>query len=126
MAEKQNRKRKGRASSSLPPDGGRGEDPGRGFYSRVLDEAERLDFDIASGVDGIDDEITLMRVKIKSLLTEDPVDTRLLVAVTSMLAKLVKTRYSMNPKEEKHLGEAIKNIIRDIGVPLGLEVLGKG
>ena len=29
----------------------------RGFYARVLDEAEQLDFELAAGVNGIDDEI---------------------------------------------------------------------
>ena len=35
-----------------------------GFYAKVLDEAEQFDFELASGVNGIDDEITLLRVKI--------------------------------------------------------------
>ncbi len=39
-----------------------------GFYSRVLDEAEQLDFELATGVEGIDGEIALLRVKIKSIL----------------------------------------------------------
>ena len=38
------------------------------FYARALDEAELLDFELASGVEGIDDEIALLGVKIKSLL----------------------------------------------------------
>ena len=29
-----------------------------GFYARVLDEADKLDFQLAAGVDGIDDEST--------------------------------------------------------------------
>ncbi len=38
------------------------------LYTKVLDEAEKLDFELASGVNGIDDEIALLRVKIKSIL----------------------------------------------------------
>ena len=30
---------------------------GEGFYARVLDEAELIDFEMASGVEGIDDEV---------------------------------------------------------------------
>ena len=41
---------------------------GINFYARVLDEAEQLDFETAAGIDGIDDEITLLRMKIKSIL----------------------------------------------------------
>ncbi|MDP6576783.1 MAG: hypothetical protein QF594_03045 [Dehalococcoidales bacterium] len=40
------------------------------FYSKVLDEAEPLDFELVADVNGIDDEITLLRVKIKG---EEPV-----------------------------------------------------
>ena len=43
-----------------------------GFYAKVLDEADQLDFELASGVEGIDDEIALLRVKIKSILENDP------------------------------------------------------
>ncbi|GAJ06104.1 unnamed protein product, partial [marine sediment metagenome] len=31
-----------------------------GFYSKVLAEAEQFDFELASGVEGIDDEIALL------------------------------------------------------------------
>ena len=95
------------------------------FYTRVLDEAQAMDFETAAGADGLDDEITLLRVKIKELIEKEPENVQLLMAATNILAKLVKTRYSMNKKQEKNLGQAIKNIIKDIGVPLGVTVLGK-
>ncbi len=98
---------------------------GAGFYEKVLNEAEKLDFDIAAGVDGIDDEIALLRVKMKQILEDNPKDIKLFIAATKMLEKLVKTRYSMNKKQDKSLGEAVKNIIKDIGVPLGITVMNK-
>jgi hypothetical protein len=128
---KLSRKRKAAPPASTPsPLMGEGEDEGGrsgkgGFYARVMDEAEALDFETASGAEGLDDEITLLRVKIKALLENDPKNVRLLMAATKMLAVLVKARYSMNKKQEKNLGEAIKNIIRDIGVPLGTAILNK-
>ena len=48
-----------------------------GFYSKVLNEAEQLDLELVSGVEGIDDEIALLRVKIKSILEKDPENIRL-------------------------------------------------
>jgi hypothetical protein len=95
------------------------------FYARVLEEAERLDFETAAKTEGLDEEITLIRVKIKKLLESDPNNVRLLVSATKILVSLVKARYSMNKKQEKNLGEAIKNVIRDIGVPLGVAALNK-
>jgi hypothetical protein len=96
--------------------------PNTGFYSRVLDEAERLDFELASGVEGIDDEIALLRVKIKSLLENEPENIRLIMQVTNALERLVRTRYSISKEQRKGLKEAIGNVIKDIAIPLGIGV----
>ena len=94
----------------------------RGFYDKVLDEAEQLDFELASGVSGIDDEIALLRVKIKSLLGDDPTDVKLLVEVTIALERLIKTRYKITKEQGKGLKEAIGNVLKDIAVPLGISI----
>jgi len=93
-----------------------------GFYSRVLDEAERLDFELASGVEGIDDEIALLRVKIKSLLENDPENIKLIMQATNTLAGLVKTRYNISKEQRKGLKEAIGNVLKDIALPLGIGI----
>jgi hypothetical protein len=96
--------------------------PKAGFYARVLDEAERLDFELASGVEGIDDEIALLRVKIKSLLENEPENVRLIMQVTNALERLVRTRYKISKEQRKGLKEAIGNVIRDIALPLGIGI----
>ncbi len=93
-----------------------------GFYSRVLDEAEQLDFELASGVEGIDDEIALLRVKIKSILENDPENIKLIMQATNTLAGLVKTRYNITKEQKKGLKEAIGNVLRDIALPLGIGI----
>ncbi len=118
MAQKSIKKQPARNNKKTAP-------AGNSFYNRVLDEAEKLDFEMAAGVDGIDDEITLLRVKIKSLLDKDPDNLVLIMKATDMLAKLVKTRYSISREQRKGLKEAIGNVIRDIAVPLGVAALQK-
>jgi len=93
-----------------------------GFYSRVLDEAERFDFELATGVEGIDDEIALLRVKIKSLLEHDPENIKLIMQATNTLAGLVKTSYNMTKEQRKGLKEAIGNVLRDVALPLGIGI----
>ena len=93
-----------------------------GFYSKVLDEAEQLDFELASGVEGFDDEIALLRVKIKSLLENDPENIGLLMQMTNALVRLVKTKYNISKEQKKGLKEAIGNVLKDIAVPLGIGV----
>ena len=93
-----------------------------GFYSKVLDEAERLDFELATGVEGIDDEIALLRVKIKSLLEHDPENIKLIMQAANILARLVKTRYNITKEQKKGLKEAIGNVLRDVALPLGISI----
>ena len=93
-----------------------------GFYSKVLDEAERLDFELATGVEGIDDEIALLRVKIKSLLEHDPENIKLIMQAANTLARLVKTRYNITKEQKKGLKEAIGNVLRDVALPLGIGI----
>jgi hypothetical protein len=96
----------------------------QGFYSKVLDQAEQMDFELASGVEGFDDEIALLRVKIKSLLENDPENVRLILQATNTLTRLVKAKYNITKEQRKGLKEAIGNVLRDIAIPLGIKVIG--
>jgi len=93
-----------------------------GFYSKVLDEVEQLDFELAAGVEGMDDEIALLRVKIKSILEYDPENIKLIMQATDALAKLVRTKYKISKEDKKGLKEAIGNVLRDIALPLGIGI----
>ncbi len=88
----------------------------------MLDEAERLDFELATSVEGIDNEIALLRVKIKSLLERDPENIKLIMQATNTLARLVRTRYSISKEDKKGLKEAIGNVLRDVALPLGIGI----
>jgi hypothetical protein len=92
------------------------------FYARVLDEAEALELEEAFDVEGVSDEIALLRVKIQSLLEKDPENVKLLVEATNALARLVKTRYNLEKEQGKGLKEAIANVLKDIALPLGVGI----
>jgi hypothetical protein len=94
----------------------------RGFYQKVLDEAEQLDFELASGVNGIDDEIALLRVKIKSILEHDPENVKLIMQATNALERLIRTRYKISKEQRKGLKEAIGNVLREVALPLGIGI----
>ena len=117
MAEKARRKKRTARSKQ--------DSEKRDFYSKVLDEAEKLDFEVAAGVEGIDDEIAMLRVKIKSLLEKDPENIQLILRATNTLAGLVKTRYRITKEQRQGLKEAIGNVLTDIAVPLGISIGAK-
>jgi hypothetical protein len=111
---------RGKPSSTVK---GKGKKPKQSFYSKALDEAEGLDFELAQDVDGIDDEIALLRLKIKSLLERDPDNIKLIMEATDALSRLVMARYKMGSAHKKALVNAIGGVLKDLAVPLGIKYL---
>ena len=95
----------------------------RGFYSNALDHAQEMDFELAQGVEGIDDEIALLRVEIKSLLENDPENVKLIMEATNTLARLVRTRYKISSEQKKALSSAITGVLKELAIPLGIKYL---
>jgi hypothetical protein len=93
-----------------------------GFYAQVMDEADRLDFELAAGVNGIDDEIALLRVKIRSALEHEPENIKFIMEATNTLARLLKIRFDISKEQKKGLKEAIGNVLRDVALPLGIGI----
>ena len=96
-----------------------------GFYSLVLDEAQKLDFQLAEGVEGLDDEITLLRVKIKALIEKDPENLLLIMQASGTLARLLRTRYTLEKGQGKGIKDAIRNVLTEVAVPLGIAAIAK-
>lgn len=94
-----------------------------GFYSRALSEAESLELEAAAGIEGLDNEIAVLRVKLRHLLEENPDRIDLQLLAMNMLMKLVKARYSITPEENASLKDAVNNVIREVALPLGLKFI---
>ncbi len=93
------------------------------FYERALEEADRLELQEALGVDGIDQEIALLRIKLRELIEKSPDRIDLHMEAANTIARLVRTRYTISKEQKKSLKEAITKVITDIAVPLGVKVL---
>jgi hypothetical protein len=94
-----------------------------GFYSKIIDEAERPDFTSAVGIEGIDEEIALLRMELKKAISGgDERNLILLVKAAGALDRLVRTRYQISASQRKGLKEAIGNVIKDVLVPLGVNI----
>jgi len=98
------------------------------YHTKILNPrtiallSEKLDFELATGVEGIDDEIALLRVKIKSILEHDPENIKLIMQATNTLARLVRTRYNIGKEDKQGLKEAIGTVLRDVALPLGISI----
>jgi hypothetical protein len=101
---------------------GSGRNKARGFYSRALDEAEKLEFEQASQVEGIDEEIALLRVKLKELVERQPDRIDLHFEAANTIARMVRTRYQISKEQKRSLKEAIAKVLTEVAVPLGIGV----
>jgi hypothetical protein len=95
------------------------------YYEKALDEAQMMDSEGTTEVEGIDDEIMMLRVITRYLLETDPGNVRMIVTVTSTLGKLVKLQHSINKDQKKGMKEVIGGVIKEIAVPLGIAALKK-
>jgi hypothetical protein len=93
-----------------------------GYYSDILDHDQKRNLRYAQLVKGLDQEISMVRVKIKSLLQHAPNDIQLLAIATGALARLYGTRerYAAKLSRVDEVKEAVKAVQIEIGGPLGL------
>jgi hypothetical protein len=93
-----------------------------GFYSCALDEAEKLELEEALQVEGIDEEIALLRLKLRELVEHEPDRIDLHFQAANTIARLVRTRYQITKEQKKSLKEAVTKVLTEVAVPLGIGV----
>jgi uncharacterized protein YjcR len=93
-----------------------------GFYSRALTEAEKIELEEAGYVEGIDQEIALLRIKLRELVQNEPDRIDLHFEAANTIARLVKTRYQITKEQKRSLKEAIAKVLTEVALPLGIGV----
>ena len=87
----------------------------RDFYADVLSQASRARLEKARELEGINEEIALLRVKLRDVMAENPNKTELMYKGIDMLMKAVATRYKLSPKSKNDLNDSIVGVINGIG-----------
>lgn len=94
-----------------------------GFYSKALDESEKLQLEEARGIDGLDEEIAILRIKLRQLMQSQPENIELALEAANTISRLVRTRYNITKEQKRSLKEAITNVLTEIAIPLGVKAL---
>jgi hypothetical protein len=97
----------------------------QGFYAQALSEAEKPVLEEARAIEGLDEEIAVLRVKLRKLIENDPDKFDLHLKVTNTIARLVGIRYDISKDQKKSLREAITRVLTEIAIPLGVKILVK-
>ena len=87
-----------------------------GFYQESLSEAER--WERARQMEGLDEEVALLRVRLKEALEGRPQDMQLIAKGVDLLVKAVAAKYRLSPKAQRELSDSIAGVVRGIGTVL--------
>ncbi len=82
-----------------------------GFYSARLDPADRVLFEHALKLEGLDQEIALLRLRIR----RDLDDPKGLMRGIDLLVKALRTRYRLGPDQSDRLYRAIVEVLQGLG-----------
>jgi len=94
-----------------------------GFYSKAFNEAEKFDFKDASGVEGLDEELALLRLEIKKAISGgDERNLLLLVKAVGALEKIVRTRYQISTAQRQGWKDTISTIVKEVLIPMGVNI----
>src|SRR4030042_739096 len=89
-----------------------------GFYSAILNDPEQALLQHAADLQGLDEEIAVLRVKLREVIIKHPENVQLAFEGASTLARLVRTRYSITKEQKKSLRDAITKVMTEIAIPL--------
>ncbi len=93
-----------------------------GYYSSVLTEEEQQEYERAMLIDGFDDEIALLRVKIKSLVDNNPENVRLITLALNTLTRMVMSKNNVEPARKETVADTITNILKGVALPAGIGI----
>ncbi len=90
------------------------------FYEAALSEVQRLMLPEARELEGLDEEIAVLRVKFLTSLQEEPQNHELHLKEAATLVRAVATRYKLGSKARKDLYESVDAVLKNLGLPLGV------
>jgi len=97
-----------------------------GFYARIPDNKVSRYAAQARKIEGLDEEIALLRAKFRAILENDkeslPENAKIYLQAIDTLARVLKTRNNLLKTDKQDLKEGLTNIIRDIGIPMGIDL----
>jgi hypothetical protein len=97
----------------------------RDFYGPALGETRSLMLEEAGGVEGLDQEIALLRLRLRDLIRDYPDKIELHLRTAGAIAGMVKISYSISKEQKKSLRAAITKVLTELAIPLGVKALIK-
>jgi hypothetical protein len=87
-----------------------------GFYSKMLTSQEKRALRVAADLDGLDQEIAVLRVKLQSLISQDS-NQHLINQTAETLARLYHIKFIFSRSDTSHIKEAVIAALADFIIP---------
>jgi len=87
--------------------------PAANFYERTTDEATALAE--AREVEGVDDELALLRKQLRTHVRKHPEDFELMLKGAALIVRAAHARYRMSPRKAADLGESMTAALAQLG-----------
>jgi hypothetical protein len=89
------------------------------FYNPSLPRAPQ--FAEAASIEGLDSEITLLRMNLRCVVVDSPERVDLITQLTDSLVKAIKCRHQIASGQKSILKDAITKVLEDIAKPVGVK-----
>lgn len=86
----------------------------RRFYREALSEAERAGMSLALEVEGVDEEIALLRLLLRNALEQHRDDLPLLFRGIELLTRAVSARYRLDRRSRRDLGASLREALSEL------------
>jgi hypothetical protein len=83
----------------------------RRFYEQALGQAEQADFPVALEVEGVDQEIAVLRLRLRSALRDRPEDLPLMLRGIGALVRLLAAKYRLPKADQDAIATAVTSEI---------------
>lgn len=94
------------------------------FYESALSAAERKHLPQARDVQGLDEEIAVLRLRLRSALEDHPDNMKLMLKGVELLTRAISAKYRLSKDAKADLSAGIKSVLNEIGGRVYPEGLG--
>ena len=99
----------------MPRRSSRTPDKPEDFYDEALSQAEKVRLSRAKQIQGLDEEIALLRVRLSRLAEDQPENIDLLIRGIGMLVRAVSAKYKLSHKSEDDLYQSLLGVLQGVG-----------
>ena len=85
------------------------------FYASALTEADRPLFEQARGITGLDEEIALLRLRVRKVLANREEDAKLIESGVRLLIQSLLAQRRLSEDEAEHLSNSLANLLEGFG-----------